>query len=161
MTFFKEIQYLILLECLILGLTKLNKLNTVDLWVHVTTIMGKSSFKNLGALHKDWVDADAGVEYRLICVKTERQCQMILPGPLCFIRSKVNAAIYWDGLEHFQPPSADRLYGDFFFQQESCPQHQNDLHVLFTHHVTALLNWHSRKKSIFIIFIYFSLAHLL
>lgn len=74
--------------------------------------MGKSSFKNLGALHKDWVDA--GVEYRLICVKTERQCQMILPGPLCFIRSKVNAAIYWDSLEHFEPPSADRLYGDFF-----------------------------------------------
>ncbi len=39
-------------------------------------------------------------------------------GPLCFIKSKVNAAIYQEILEHFMLPSADKLYGDadFIFQ---------------------------------------------
>ncbi|KAF7655024.1 hypothetical protein LDENG_00061880 [Lucifuga dentata] len=39
-------------------------------------------------------------------------------GPLCFIKSKVNAAIYQEILEHFMLPSADKLYGDadFLFQ---------------------------------------------
>ncbi len=50
-------------------------------------------------------------------------------GPLCFIKSKVNAAIYQEILEHFMLPSADKLYGDadFLFQQDfsSCPQCQN------------------------------------
>ncbi len=34
-------------------------------------------------------------------------------GPLCFLRSTVNAAIYQDILEHFMLPSADKIYGDF------------------------------------------------
>ncbi len=40
-------------------------------------------------------------------------------GPLCFIKSKVNAAVYQEILEHFMLPSADKLYGeaDFLFQQ--------------------------------------------
>ncbi len=33
-------------------------------------------------------------------------------GPLCFIKSKVNAAVYQELLEHFMLPSADKLYGD-------------------------------------------------
>ncbi len=36
-------------------------------------------------------------------------------GPLCFLRSKVNAAIYQEILEHFMLPSADKLYGDADF----------------------------------------------
>ncbi len=46
-------------------------------------------------------------------------------GPLCFIKSKVNAAVYQEILEHFMLPSADKLYGDddFIFQQDfsTCP----------------------------------------
>ncbi len=40
-------------------------------------------------------------------------------GPLCFLKSTVNAAIYQEILEHFMLPSADKLYGDvdFIFQQ--------------------------------------------
>ncbi len=46
-------------------------------------------------------------------------------GPLCFIKSKVNAAIYQEILEHFMLPSVDKLYADadFLFQQDFsiCP----------------------------------------
>ncbi len=40
-------------------------------------------------------------------------------GPLCFLKSTVNAAVYQDIFEHFMLPSADKLYGDadFIFQQ--------------------------------------------
>ncbi len=39
-------------------------------------------------------------------------------GPLCFLKSTVNTAIYQEILEHFMLPSADKLYGDadFIFQ---------------------------------------------
>ncbi|KAI4890396.1 hypothetical protein NFI96_006743 [Prochilodus magdalenae] len=33
-------------------------------------------------------------------------------GPLGFLRSKVNAAVYQEALEHFMLPAADQLYGD-------------------------------------------------
>ncbi len=36
-------------------------------------------------------------------------------GPLCFLKSTVNAAIYQEILEHFMLPSADKLYGDADF----------------------------------------------
>ncbi len=36
-------------------------------------------------------------------------------GPLCFLKSTVNAAIYQDILEHFMLPSTDKLYGDADF----------------------------------------------
>ncbi len=39
-------------------------------------------------------------------------------GPLCFLKSTVNAAIYQEILEHFMLPSAD-----FFFQQDLAPAH--------------------------------------
>ncbi|KAI4880296.1 hypothetical protein NFI96_009302 [Prochilodus magdalenae] len=46
-------------------------------------------------------------------------------GPLCFLMSKVNAAVYKEDLEHFMLPAADHLYGDadFIFQQDSAPAH--------------------------------------
>ncbi len=46
-------------------------------------------------------------------------------GPLCFLKSTVNAAIYQEILEHFMFPSADKLYGDadFIFQQDLAPAH--------------------------------------
>lgn len=39
-------------------------------------------------------------------------------GPLCFIKGRVNAAIYQEILKHFMLPSAEKLYGDedFIFQ---------------------------------------------
>ncbi len=47
-------------------------------------------------------------------------------GTLCFIKSKVNAAVYQEIGEHFMVPSAVKLYGnyDFLFQQDfsTCPQ---------------------------------------
>ncbi|KAI2643012.1 Transposable element Tc1 transposase [Labeo rohita] len=45
--------------------------------------------------------------------------------PLCFLRSKVNAAVYQDVFEHFMLPAADQLYGDsdFIFQQDLAPAH--------------------------------------
>ncbi len=36
-------------------------------------------------------------------------------GPLCFLKSTVNATIYQDILQHFMLPSADKLYGDADF----------------------------------------------
>ncbi|XP_078133330.1 lipid droplet-associated hydrolase isoform X3 [Sander vitreus] len=46
-------------------------------------------------------------------------------GPLCFLRSRVNAAVYQEVLEHFMLPAADQLYGDadFIFQQDLAPAH--------------------------------------
>ncbi len=46
-------------------------------------------------------------------------------GPLCFLKSTVNAAIYQAILAHFMLPSADKLYGDadFIFQQDLAPAH--------------------------------------
>ncbi len=44
-------------------------------------------------------------------------------GPLCFLKSTVNAAILQEILEHFMLPSADKLYGyaDLSFQQDLAP----------------------------------------
>ncbi len=46
-------------------------------------------------------------------------------GPLCFLKSTVNTAIYQEILEHFMLPSADKLYGDanFILQQDLAPAH--------------------------------------
>ncbi len=46
-------------------------------------------------------------------------------GPLCFLKSTANAAIYQELLEHFMLPSSDKLYGDadFIFQQDLAPAH--------------------------------------
>ncbi len=46
-------------------------------------------------------------------------------GPLCFLKSTVNTAVYQEVLEHFMLTSADKLYGDadFIFQQDLAPVH--------------------------------------
>ncbi len=46
-------------------------------------------------------------------------------GPLCFLRSKVNTAVYQEVFEHFILPAADQLYGDadLIFQQDLAPAH--------------------------------------
>ncbi len=63
-------------------------------------------------------------------------------GPLCFLKSTVNAAIYQEILEHFMLPSADKLYGDadFLFQQDLAPAHTaKGTKSLFNDHVLLCL----------------------
>ncbi len=65
-------------------------------------------------------------------------------GPLCFLKSTVNAAIYQEILEHFMPPSADKLYGDadFIFQQDLAPAHTaNGTKSWFNDHGVTVLDW--------------------
>lgn len=65
-------------------------------------------------------------------------------GPLCFLRSRVNAAVYQQVLEHFMLPAADLLYGDgdFRFQQDLAPAHSaKSTRAWFTDHGISVLNW--------------------
>ncbi len=95
-------------------------------------------FGNQG-LEEDW----RGTESKLL----EAQCEvsevsddlgcrdgLLVLVPLCFIKSKVNAAVYQEILEHFMLPSADKLYGDadFLFRQDfrTCPHCQNHFQVV-------------------------------
>ncbi len=64
--------------------------------------------------------------------------------PLWFIKSKVNAAVYREILEHFILPSADRLYGDadFLFQQDLAPAHTaKTSSKWFADHDITVLDW--------------------
>ncbi len=64
-------------------------------------------------------------------------------GPLCFLKSTVNAAIYQDILEH-SCTSADKLYGDadFIFQQDLAPAHTaKGTQSWFNDHVVTVLDW--------------------
>ncbi len=65
-------------------------------------------------------------------------------GPLCFLRSKVNTAVYQEVLEHFMLPAADKLYGDadFIFQQDLAPAHSaKATSTWFKDHGIPVLNW--------------------
>ncbi len=65
-------------------------------------------------------------------------------GPLCFLKSTVNAAIYQDILEHFMLLSADKLYGDadFIFQQDLAPAHTaKGTKSWFNDHGVGVLDW--------------------
>ncbi len=65
-------------------------------------------------------------------------------GPLCFLKSTVNAAIYQEMLQHFMLPSADKLYGDaeFIFQQDLAPVHTaKGTKSWFTDHGVTVLDW--------------------
>ncbi len=65
-------------------------------------------------------------------------------GPLCFLKSTVNAAIYREILEHFMLPSADKLYGDadFIFQQDLAPAHTaKGTKSWFNDHGVTVLDW--------------------
>jgi len=64
--------------------------------------------------------------------------------PLCFIKSRVNAAVYQDILEHFMLPSGDKLYGDadFIFQQDLAPAHiAKRTKTSFNDHGITVLDW--------------------
>ncbi len=65
-------------------------------------------------------------------------------GPLCFLKSTINAAIYQEILEHFMLPSADKLYGDadFIFQQDLAPAHTaKGTKSWFNDHGVTVLDW--------------------
>ncbi len=65
-------------------------------------------------------------------------------GPLCFLRSKVNTAVYQEVLEHFMLPAADQLYGDadFIFQQDLAPAlSAKATSTWFKDHGIPVLNW--------------------
>ncbi len=65
-------------------------------------------------------------------------------GPLCFLKSTVNAATYQEILEHFMLPSADKLYGDadFIFQQDLAPAHTaKGTKSWFNDHGVTVLDW--------------------
>ncbi len=65
-------------------------------------------------------------------------------GPLCFLKSTVNAAICQEILEHFMLPSADKLYGDadFIFQQDLAPAHTaKGTKSWFNDHGVTVLDW--------------------
>ncbi len=66
------------------------------------------------------------IYFTFITCKVRHLLLVLIP---CFIKSRVNAAIYQEILERFLLPSAEKLYGDtdFIFQQEfsTCPQYQN------------------------------------
>ncbi len=65
-------------------------------------------------------------------------------GPLCFLKSTVNAAVYQYILEHFMLPSADKLYGDadLIFQQDLAPAHTaKDTKSWFNDHGVTVLDW--------------------
>ncbi len=65
-------------------------------------------------------------------------------GPLCFLRSKVNTAVYQEVLEHFMLPAADQLYGDanFIFQQDLALAHNaKATSTWFKDHGIPVLNW--------------------
>ncbi len=65
-------------------------------------------------------------------------------GPLCFLKSTVNTAVYQDILEHFMLPSADELYGDadFIFLQDLAPAHTaKGTKSWFNDHGVTVLDW--------------------
>ncbi len=65
-------------------------------------------------------------------------------GPLCFLKSTVNAAIYQETLEHFMLPSVDKLYedSDIIFQQDLEPAHTaKDTKSWFNDHGVTVLDW--------------------
>ncbi len=64
--------------------------------------------------------------------------------PLCFLKSRVNASIDQDILEHFMLPSADKLYGDadVLFQKDLAPVHTaNGTKSWLNDHGVTVLDW--------------------
>ena len=63
-------------------------------------------------------------------------------GPLCFIKSKVNAAVNQDILEHFMLPFSEKLNADFIFQQDLAPAHTaNMTKPWLNDHGDIVLHW--------------------
>ncbi len=65
-------------------------------------------------------------------------------GPLCFLKSTVNAATYQEILEHYMLHSVDKVYGDadFIFQQDLAPAHTaKGYKIWFNDHGLTGLDW--------------------
>ena len=65
-------------------------------------------------------------------------------GPLCFLRSKVNAAVYQEVLQHLMLSAADQLYedADFTFQQDLAPAHSaKTTSTRFKDHGILVFDW--------------------
>ncbi len=62
-------------------------------------------------------------------------------GPLCFLKTNVNAPVYKDILDHFILPSADQLFkdADFIFQQDLAPAHTAKSWL--NDHGVGMLDW--------------------
>ncbi len=72
-------------------------------------------------------------------------------GPLCFLKSTVNADIYQEILEHLMLLSADKLYGnaDFIFQQDSAPVHTaKGTKSWFNDHCVTVLHWPANSPNL-------------
>ncbi len=72
-------------------------------------------------------------------------------GPLCFLKSTVNAAIYQEILEHFMLPSANKLYGDadFIFQQDLAPAHTaKSTKSWLNDHGVTVLDWSTNSPDL-------------
>ncbi len=71
------------------------------------------------------------IYFTFITCKLRHLLLVLIP---CFIKSRVNAAMYQEISERFLLPSAEKLYGDtdFIFQQEfsTCPLCQNHSQVV-------------------------------
>ncbi len=99
----------------------------------------------MGELHKEWTEA--GVSASRVTTLRRLQEKVLSSagvGPLCFLKSTVNAAIYQEILEHFMLPSADKLYGDadFIFQQDLAPTHTaKGTKSWFNDHGVTVLDW--------------------
>ncbi len=78
------------------------------------------------------------------CLKSSVKFQQSGVGPLCFLKSTINAAFYQEILEHFMLPSADKLYGDadLIFQQDLAPAHTaKGTKSWFNDHGVTVLDW--------------------
>ncbi len=65
-------------------------------------------------------------------------------GPLCFLKTNVNAPVYQEILEHFMLPSADQLFkdADFIFQQDLAPAHTaKSTKSWLNDHGVGVLDW--------------------
>jgi len=65
-------------------------------------------------------------------------------GQLCFLKLRVNAAVYQEVLEHFMIPSVEQLFGDedFIFQQDLAPAHSaKTTTAWFQNHGVSVLSW--------------------
>ncbi len=72
-------------------------------------------------------------------------------GPLCFLKSTVNAAIYQEILEHVMLLSADQLYGDaeFIFQQDLAPADTaKGTKSWFNDHGVTVLDWPANSSDL-------------
>ncbi len=90
------------------------------------------------SLEEEWRDTESmllEVQSEVSTVSDDLGCHVICWCCLmCFIKPKVNAAVYQKILEHFMLPSVDKLYGDadFLFQLDfsTCTHCQNHFQVL-------------------------------